>query len=280
MGAAAPLFSRVRIGRHRSGAGELRLTRPELFDRVWSTLISQLAGEWGLLDQCLAKVCRRLKIPRPPCSYWARRQAGRGGRRGLPRRSERLIVDPRLRTSTVKHDAQPDPHTRGRMAETLIRHLQTLARYNRLANNLLYEACAKVGDEARRAPRSASFGTIHGALSHVLKADRIWMARFEGGQALSTGLTEVLYEDFRELREARGAEDGRIERFFVGVEEKIFEQTIRYVNNQGRTLSDPVPLLVAHFFNHQTHHRGQIHVMLREAGATGLILDMHRLIRP
>ena len=166
------------------------------------------------------------------------------------------------------------------MAGTLIRHAQTLARYNRLANDRLYEACAKVGDEARRAPRSASFGAIHEALNHVLKADQIWMARFQGGQAPSTGLAEVLYEDFRELRAAREAEDDRIERFFGAVEEEFFEGAIHYVNNQARTMSDPVPLLVAHFFNHQTHHRGQIHAMLREAGVTGLILDMHRLIRP
>ncbi len=137
-----------------------------------------------------------------------------------------------------------------------------------------------MGAEARMAPRSASFGTIHRTLNHILKADRIWMTRFEGGKASSTDLDELLYEDFGELRTARESEDERIKRFFGAVDEAFFTDTVRYVNNQGRSISDPVPLLVAHFFNHQTHHRGQVHTMLREVGVTGLILDMHRLIRP
>jgi len=34
----------------------------------------------------------------------------------------------------------------------------------------------------------------------------------------------------------------------------------------GREVTTPRWLLVSHFFNHQTHHRGQIHCMLTQAG--------------
>jgi uncharacterized damage-inducible protein DinB len=74
----------------------------------------------------------------------------------------------------------------------------------------------------------------------------------------------VPYEDFAELRRAREHEDERIEAFASGQPEGFLGGNIRYVNNAGKTHEDPVHLLVAHFFNHQTHHRGQIHDLLTQ----------------
>lgn len=53
-----------------------RLTRPELYDRVWTTPAETLAGRWNLSGRGLAKACARLKIPVPPRGYWARVNAG------------------------------------------------------------------------------------------------------------------------------------------------------------------------------------------------------------
>ena len=97
--------------------------------------------------------------------------------------------------------------------DDLIRHFRRLARYNRLANERLYEACARLSDAARTQVRPAFFGSIHGTLNHILVGDRIWLARFEGREVPSTGLDAILYEDFAELRDARAAEDARIEAF-------------------------------------------------------------------
>jgi len=52
------------------------------------------------------------------------------------------------------------------------------------------------------------------------------------------------------------------------------------VNNEGRSCDDPVDLLLAHFFNHQTHHRGHVHDMLTRTGVSPPVLDLHRVIRP
>ncbi|MHC5722259.1 MAG: DinB family protein [Nostoc sp.] len=49
---------------------------------------------------------------------------------------------------------------------------------------------------------------------------------------------------------------------------------------QGKIYSDPVNLLLAHFFNHQTHHRGQIHDMLTQTEITPPSLDIHKVISP
>jgi uncharacterized damage-inducible protein DinB len=96
----------------------------------------------------------------------------------------------------------------------------------------------------------------------------------------STNLDAILYEDFGQLREARGEEDSRIEAFAASIDELFLKGTIRYVNNEGKTLEDPVELLVTHFFNYQTHHRGQVHAMLSQTNVPQPVLDLHRVIRP
>ncbi len=62
------------------------LTRKELYERVWSTPMRRLAGEFGLSDVSLAKICRRHKIPCPTRGYWAKRRNGKKTyRRRLPK---------------------------------------------------------------------------------------------------------------------------------------------------------------------------------------------------
>lgn len=166
------------------------------------------------------------------------------------------------------------------MTDPLLCHFQMLAGYNRLANRRLYDSCARLTDGERWAQRRAFFGSIHGTLNHLLVGDRIWLARFSGEEVPSTGLDAILYEEFEELREAREREDARIEEFVAGMNEAFLGGTIRYENNEGRMLEDPVDLLLPHFFNHQTHHRGQVHGMLSQTTVPPPVLDLHRIIRP
>ena len=162
----------------------------------------------------------------------------------------------------------------------LILHFQMLARYNTLANSRLYEVCARLSDAERKRVRPAFFKSIHGTLNHIMVGDRIWLTRFEMREIPSTGLDAILYEDFDELRAARTSEDERIESFASGLNEEFLAGSIQYRNNQGKIYTDPVDLLVAHFFNHQTHHRGQIHDILSQTEISPPVLDMHRVIRP
>lgn len=155
-----------------------------------------------------------------------------------------------------------------------------MAKYNRRANILLYDVCERLSDSERKVHRKAFFGSIHGTLNHIMVGDRIWMTRFEGGEAPSTGLDAILYDDFAELKAARGIEDARIDRFTAGLSAKFLEGSITYINNQGKLYCDPVPVLLAHFFNHQTHHRGQVHNMLSQVGIETPVLDLHRVIVP
>lgn len=162
----------------------------------------------------------------------------------------------------------------------LSKHFQMLARYNAGANARLYEACAQLDDTERKRVRQAYFKSIHGTLNHILVGDRIWLARFDGREVPSTGLDTILYADFAELRAARVAEDKRIAELSAGLTEELLTGLITYVNNQGRTLTDPVDLLITHFFNHQTHHRGQVHALLSQTAIAPPVLDLHRILRP
>ncbi|HEV8044794.1 MAG TPA: DinB family protein [Rubrobacter sp.] len=166
------------------------------------------------------------------------------------------------------------------MTDPLARHFRMLAAYNRLANLRLYGSCARLGEAELKARRPSFFGSIYGTLNHVMVGDRIWLARFVGEDVPSTNLGAILYEGFGELWEARREEDARIEAFAAGIDEGFLDGEIGYVNNEGRSCLDPVDLLVAHFFNHQTHHRGQIHDMLSQTNVPPPVLDLHRVIRP
>ncbi|MUL36106.1 DinB family protein [Gloeocapsopsis dulcis] len=162
----------------------------------------------------------------------------------------------------------------------LTNHFQLLAKYNTLANRKLYEACAQLSDDERKQTRPAFFKSIHGTLNHIMVGDRIWLGRFEGKAMPSTNLDAILYKDFDELRQVRQTEDERIKNFAAGLTEDFLSSTIQYKNNSGRVCNDPTNLLVAHFFNHQTHHRGQIHDMISQTKIAPPSLDMHRIIQP
>jgi uncharacterized damage-inducible protein DinB len=155
---------------------------------------------------------------------------------------------------------------------------RTLAGYNRVANARLYEQVGKLDVAEYRRERKGSFGSIHGLLNHLLLGDRIWMSRFEGGGKTTPPLNTILFETFPELSVARNQEDARIEAFFQNVDGDFLSRPLTYTNSLGQELSFPAGIAVLHLFNHQTHHRGQVHVMLSEAGVAPPSLDLLRLL--
>ena len=159
-------------------------------------------------------------------------------------------------------------------------HFRILACYNRAANQRIYDACAQLDDAEYRKERAGSFGSIHALLNHILLGDRIWMARFEGAGSTTPTLSTILYDEFPALRTAREQEDDRIERFFENSDAAVLHRRLAYTNNQGKSYVDPLPVAAIHLFNHQTHHRGQVHVMLAQTRVTPPALDLHRIINP
>lgn len=158
-------------------------------------------------------------------------------------------------------------------------HFKTMAAYNRWANARLYDACAGLGDADRKRDRGAFFGSIHNTLNHVLVGDRAWLGRIEGLKDSGTPLDAVLYDDFGKLRTARDAEDGRIDRVVGAMTEERLGGDLDYSNLSGARFRTPLRLVWTHVFNHQTHHRGQVHDMLGQAGVSPPELDLIYYIR-
>ena len=152
---------------------------------------------------------------------------------------------------------------------------QMLAAYNAWANQRLYEAAARIADAEYRRDRGAFFGSLHGTLNHLLLGDRIWMHRFTGEGDEPKELDAILHQDFAELRAARRAEDARIEKYIAGLSEQRLAGAIRYRSTRSPAEIEQLlaPLLL-HFFNHQTHHRGQAHCLLTEIAGEAPSFDL------
>ncbi len=148
-------------------------------------------------------------------------------------------------------------------------YVQRMARYNRWQNENLYGVADRLSAEERTKERGAFFGSIHKTLSHLLWADQIWMSRFADIPKPPAGIPELvtLYPDWARLKTERVGFDRTIIDWADAVEDPWLkvEQTY-YSAATKREWTRPRWLLVTHMFNHQTHHRGQVHCMLTQAG--------------
>lgn len=87
---------------------EVRLSRDELYDLVWSTPLSRLAHDFDVSDVALAKWCKKLNVPRPGVGYWAKVQAGhRVTKRKLPKATKDLPTAIYINRIVHPSDAQP-----------------------------------------------------------------------------------------------------------------------------------------------------------------------------
>jgi uncharacterized damage-inducible protein DinB len=137
-------------------------------------------------------------------------------------------------------------------------HFRMLALYNQWANARLYAASSQMAPEALAENRGAFFGSLLGTLNHLLVTDRGWMARLEG-ESPRMRLDEVLHHDFADLRAARLVQDQKLVGYVHGLSEDRLAARLDYATSSGAPQSQPLHHVLAHLFNHQTHHRGQAH---------------------
>jgi uncharacterized damage-inducible protein DinB len=147
--------------------------------------------------------------------------------------------------------------------------VRTMAAYNAEMNRRLYGAAERLPDGARRLARGAFWSSIHGTLCHLLWGDQMWMSRFDSWPKPTVIQKDsaTLIADFDELRRARIAADDKISNWAERVTPQwLAEELVWFSASTNRELRQPRTLLLTHFFNHQTHHRGQAHVMITAAG--------------
>jgi uncharacterized damage-inducible protein DinB len=160
-------------------------------------------------------------------------------------------------------------------------YVQRMARYNRWQNQGLYGVADTLSDAERRRERGAFFGSIHKTLSHLLWADRIWMSRFSSKvEKPQAGIPESvsLYPDWEGLKRERVAFDETMIDWADRLDPAWLVGDLTWYSGAAkRDVTKPKSHLVMHFFNHETHHRGQVHCMLTQAGAKPQATDLSLL---
>jgi len=148
--------------------------------------------------------------------------------------------------------------------------VRMMAAYNAEMNRRLYAAAARLPDEDRKCDRGAFWGSIHGTFAHLLWADRIWMSRFTSDVAAPAGGipgSVALYPDWDALKRERNDFDATMTGWADKLDPAWLASDLTWYSGAAkRELTKPKWLLVTHMFNHQTHHRGQVHCMLTQAG--------------
>ena len=147
--------------------------------------------------------------------------------------------------------------------------VRLMAAYNAEMNRRLYAAADRLTEAQRREDRGAFFGSVHGTLSHLLWGDRTWMHRFDGWEKPEGGIrtSPTLHAEWEALKALRIETDAAIEAWAARVQPDWLSGRIAWFSGAlEREVARPTWILVTHFFNHQTHHRGQVHALLTALG--------------
>lgn len=154
-------------------------------------------------------------------------------------------------------------------------YARTMAAYNQWMNRKILTICATLTDVQRKEDKGAFFKSIHGTLNHILLADKIWMGRFLDEPFQVDSLAQELYADFDALCIARDQQDQSILAWVAGLQVDHFGETLNYLPATSSVpKSLPMWLAVTHFFNHQTHHRGQVTALLSQLGKDPGVTDL------
>lgn len=156
-------------------------------------------------------------------------------------------------------------------------YARAMARYNAEIDRRCYAAAAGLAEADRRADLGLFWHSIMGTFNHLLWADRMWMHRLAGWDKPAVNLAESdrLVEDFAALSEARAAADAAMIAWADALDDASLAGDLTWFSGAaGRDMTRPRALLIAHMFNHQTHHRGQVHAGLTRLGADPGIMDL------
>ncbi len=138
--------------------------------------------------------------------------------------------------------------------------------YSGWASRRLVEAAAQLPSEELDRDFQTADRSILGTLAHVFAADRVWLARLQGGP--HPGFTtdadrrlSVLQNDWPELQR-------RWKEWARALTDDQATVYVAYQDLKGRHWNHPLWVLVLHVVNHATHHRGQVSGFLRSLGHT------------
>jgi uncharacterized damage-inducible protein DinB len=146
-------------------------------------------------------------------------------------------------------------------------YAQTMARYNAWQNQWMFQAADGLTDAQRQEDRAGFWGGIQPTLSHLMWGDLLWISRFDGGAAPDTGLKTSQGDDWPTMMVTRPRLDARIAAWSWSIMDADLAGDFTWFSVMlGRQITQPKTICVMQLFNHQTHHRGQVHAMLTACG--------------
>ena len=162
---------------------------------------------------------------------------------------------------------------------TQITNFQLLANFNKWTNEKIITSCKKLTETEYKKNREAFFSSIHGTLNHLLVVDRAYISRIEGKDHGLKGLDQILFESLLLLEEARIKEDKRLVDLVNSLLEESIHKEITYKGFETGNTTYTINMILLTLFNHQTHHRGQIHNMLSQAGVKPPQIDIPDFVK-
>ena len=173
---------------------------------------------------------------------------------------------------------------------SLKQHFELMAEYNQWMNAKVYGAAGNLSNSALIEDRRAFFGSILGTLNHIVVGDTIWLKRFAAQPASAEALREItelpvpkgldhmIFENLDELCSHRKWLDEKIIKWISGLTDSDLDFFLSYQNTKGVPATKRFSFLIYHFFNHQTHHRGQATTLLSQSGEDVGVTDLLALI--
>ncbi len=159
-----------------------------------------------------------------------------------------------------------------------LRYIVNMAAYNAWMNDSLYSACLQLSDQQRKMDCGLFFGSVHKTLNHILWGDQIWTHRLAGWEKPASAGIEgsvAIFDRFEDLHANRKKFDHALIVWADGIEPEVLEGDLTWLSPAaGREVTKPRSLLFVHMFNHQTHHRGQVHGMLSQMGVRPPVTDL------
>ena len=153
-----------------------------------------------------------------------------------------------------------------------------MARYNAWQNAQITRAIDGVRLRVLTEDHGAFFSSILGTLNHILWADRLWLHRLAVTDSRpDCGIEEsvAMTPTGPSWSAARFATDGRIRSWAERVHSIELTGDMSFWSGAaGAQITRPVADCVVHMFNHQTHHRGQVHAMMTRAGLKAPVTDI------
>jgi uncharacterized damage-inducible protein DinB len=165
-----------------------------------------------------------------------------------------------------------------------------MAGYNRWMNRRIYEAACSLPEEDVTKERGAFFGSIFQTLNHIAAGDTIWLHRFSQHADASplrtrlaqfpqpTSLRQEVAVSLHGLQAYRDHLDDVILQWSQTLTAEQLAVSFTYRNMAGQAHAKNFGHLVQHFFNHQTHHRGQVSTLLFQAGVDIGVTDLLAVI--